>query len=181
MRRPHDFYPTPAWATEILVSRGITIHREHTILEPCHGKGAITNVLQQHGIKKVITNDIALSSGTDYKLDARYPGNWNYFHMEVGKLPITDWVITNPPFTDAIDIVKQSYHSANIGIAMLLRLSFLEPVNSRIEFLDNFPPTKLLILPRISFTGNGKTDSVTCGWLIWEKHYPTHAIKVVRK
>jgi hypothetical protein len=29
--------------------------------------------------------------------------------------------------------------------------------------------SKLIVLPRISFTGNGKTDSVTCGWFIWIK------------
>jgi hypothetical protein len=38
----------------------------------------------------------------------------------------------------------------------------------------------MLILPRISFTGDGKTDSVTVAWVIWDKSGESW-IKVVPK
>ena len=52
-------------------------------------------------------------------------------------------------------------------MAFLLRLSFLEPTLTRREFLRANPPKRVIVLPRISFTGDGRTDSVTCAWLIW--------------
>ena len=29
------------------------------------------------------------------------------------------------------------------------------------------PPAKVLSLPRVSFTGDGATDSAPCWWMIW--------------
>jgi hypothetical protein len=53
-------------------------------------------------------------------------------------------------------------------VAMLLRLSFLEPTRERGPWLAKNPPDLVIVLPRISFTGDGKTDSVTCAWMIWD-------------
>lgn len=59
--------------------------------------------------------------------------------------------------------------AAIVGVAMLLRLSYLEPTKDRGHWLNDHPPTQMIVLPRISFTGDGKTDSVTCAWMIWHK------------
>ena len=47
-------------------------------------------------------------------------------------------------------------------------------------WLNEHPPTTLIVLPRISFTGNGKTDSVTCAWMVWEKNAITQRIIVAK-
>jgi hypothetical protein len=52
---------------------------------------------------------------------------------------------------------------------MFLRLSYLEPVRNRGAWLAAHPPTGLIVLPRISFTGDGQTDTVTCAWMVWDK------------
>jgi len=63
-------------------------------------------------------------------------------------------------------------------VAMLLRLSFLEPtakVNPRGPWLAECPPSRLIVLPRCSYTGDGRTDSVTTAWMIWLRGDARHA------
>lgn len=160
MRRKNDFYPTPEFATETLL-RHVPI--AGTIFEPCVGDHAIARILERRG--KVITNDIDPSHDSWFQLDAAAPKSWtDHFHSLR-----SDWVVTNPPFNQAAHIVPLAYEHAREGAAMLLRLSYLEPVENRGTWLNEHPPTILIVLPRISFTGDGKTDNVTCAWMIWDK------------
>lgn len=161
MRRQNDFYPTPAWATEELLKR---ISVRGTILECCAGDGAIADVMSREIDSQlasaVWTNDIDGSRNCHFTFDASIA--WPLDR-------VADWVITNPPFNSAAKIVPLAYEHAALGIAMLLRLSFLEPVEDRGAWLNEHPPTSMIVLPRISFTGDGNTDSVTCAWMVWEK------------
>lgn len=104
-----------------------------------------------------------MHSKADYTADVSKPEVWSTFPRGA------HWVVSNPPFNQAPLIVPLAWAYAEIGIAMLLRLSFLEPVKNRGLWLNQCPPTELIVLPRISFTGDGKTDSVTCAWMIWRK------------
>jgi hypothetical protein len=47
------------------------------------------------------------------------------------------------------------------------------------RWLAEHPPTKLIVLPRISFTGDGKTDSVTCAWYVWERGEHVQSLEIV--
>lgn len=162
MRRKNDFYPTPAWATEELIRR-VPIYGG--ILECCAGDGAIADVLASMSGVKVWRNDIdPTMPRLDFMADAAESDSWDLFHQ--GDF---DWTVTNPPFNQAAQIVPLAYEHSIFGIAILLRLSFLEPVEDRGAWLNEHPPTTLIVLPRISFTGDGKTDSVTCAWMVWEK------------
>lgn len=161
MRRHNDFYPTPEWATYELVKRFSVSGR---IVECCSGDGAISRVLSALPDTDVRTNDI------DPKRCARrHDDATASYYWEQERQDGIDWVITNPPFSVSHLIVPQAYEWANAGIAMLLRLSWLEPCLNRLPFLEVHPPTDLIVLPRISFTGDGKTDSVTCAWMVWDK------------
>lgn len=161
MRRNHDFYPTPAWATEELIRR-VGIYGG--ILECCAGDGAMANVLETMSGVKVWRNDVIdTMPRLTHQFDATRRDRWDSLDMRC------DWIITNPPFNQAAQIVPLAYENAAIGIAMLLRLSYLEPVEDRGEWLNQYPPTQLIVLPRISFTGDSKTDSVTCAWMVWKK------------
>lgn len=161
MRRKMDWYPTPDWATEELLRR-VPIMGD--ILEPCIGDGAMARVLDRRGV--VYGNDIDRSRTASFYGDATDRDLWQMIKDAMGRI---DWVVTNPPFNVAAKIIPLAYEYAFEGIAMMLRLSYLEPTEERGAWLNAYPPTSMIVLPRISFTGNGKTDNVTCAWMIWDK------------
>lgn len=164
MRRANDFYPTPAWATEELLRR---VEIRGSVIECCAGANDIARALHCPNASRLLwTNDIDLERYHPSHFDAADKHGWMDFRREHGDM---EWVVTNPPFNAAAQIVPLAYGFASAGIAMLLRLSFLEPVEDRGAWLNYHPPTSMIVLPRISFTGNGKTDSVTCAWMVWKK------------
>jgi hypothetical protein len=161
MRRAWDAYFTPTSAVHALMER-IDL-RDRSVLEPCAGDGAVVRPISEVcGL--VRTNDLNPSMKADTCADATDPAWWR-------NQPPVDWVISNPPFSVAADIVPLAHQKAVCGVAMLLRLSYLEPCENRAAWLAKHPPTGLIVLPRISFTGDGKTDNVTCAWMVWM--YPT--------
>lgn len=163
MRRKNDQYFTPRWATEELL-RHIEVRPTHSVLEPCVGDGAISNVLREK-TSSVYTNDIDEHMWASYHEDAASPDFWKVYGQNY------DWIISNPPFSLAIEIVSQAVAASIWGTAMLLRLSFLEPTLDRGPWLAENPPDQIIVLPRISFTGDGKTDSVTTAWFIWQPEW----------
>lgn len=171
-RRENDFYPTPATETRRLIKQCPFING--AILECCAGAGDISDVLKTIDGSIVLTNDIDPLRDTDFHEDVSTDFGWRFVDQSF------DWIVTNPPFNIAPSIVPLAYRYANIGIAMLLRLSFLEPCLNRVDFLSEHPPTKLIVCPRVSFTGDGKTDSVTCAWMIWDKRVSDSSIVIAR-
>lgn len=152
-RRVNDFYPTPGRATELLLEYCPELLRTGKVLEPCAGDGAISNVLQQF-FDEVGTADIDPQWNCDVTADAKTITT----HSRA--------VITNPPFCEAFEIVR-NFVEQDLPSAFLLRLSFLEPTEKRGPWLKEFAPDGIISLPRISFTGDGKTDSVSCAWMVW--------------
>jgi hypothetical protein len=166
MRRANDFYPTPAWATDLLLQQAGLCG--DLCAELCCGNNDITRQLRASGrFSRVLTNDLDKTRDSDTHYDAARRMTYSRYADLGWAMPC--WVVTNPPFNAAAQIVPLAYDFATIGIAMLLRLSFLEPVEDRGAWLNEHPPTSMIVLPRISFTGDGKTDSVTCAWMVWEK------------
>ncbi len=163
MRRRLDQYFTPEFATKVLLH--YNPHIGGQILECCSGDDAITKVLFRHcaatGLPyEIRTNDIDPGMPSSEHWDAADGSKQNWGRP--------NWIVSNPPFNGAEAIVPAAFSSASDGIAMLLRISFLEPCKGRSRFMAEFPPTQLVVLPRISFTGDGKTDNVTCAWFIWD-------------
>ena len=165
MRRANDFYPTPAALTAVLLERVSQIGG--TAVEPCAGDGAMADALRRSGrLTGIRTNDILTGYGCTMTSDARAPDAavWQ---------ADADWVITNPPFTWAGDILANAWACAGRGVAMLLRLTFLEPTVARAELLQQLAPclSDVIIFgqPRPSFTDDRRTDSVTTAWLVWQK------------
>lgn len=167
-RRKWDFYETNYNAVLALRSR-VPIHG--VVYEPCNGLGAISR--QFLDCVDVVTNDInpemnAQTTGPAENID------WNSIrrkHQTAFSTP-PPWIVTNPPFGTALNIVRPAVESG-LSCAFLLRLSFLEPTrdpkdtNYRGEWLNEHQPSGIIVLPRYSYTGDGKTDSVTSAWLIW--------------
>lgn len=200
-RRQFDFYPTPRWQTDHLLGR-IDLHacecfngyepferawqlwpnplghmfwcadgRPPRILEPCVGEGHITNAIRARYPNAVIlTNDIDPRHRADTTEDATQQSFWENNALGYGRL---DWVITNPPFSDAFAILRQAFEAATIGVAFLLRVTWLEPPKSaenqnKARWLAEHPPTAQFILERTSYDGAGQ-DSATSAWFVWLK------------
>lgn len=164
-RRAFDFYPTPRWATETLLAELPELAHARA-LECCSGQGDLSEPLKRSGAA-VITNDVNPHVDADFHLNARDPHAWK-------SLPAVDYVVTNPPFAEAMEILRHAYAHANVGVAFLLRLSFAEPTEERGIWLAEQPISRLIVIPRISFTGDGKTDNVTTAWFVWHKPARLH-------
>jgi hypothetical protein len=149
-RRPLDAYMTPEHYIRCLLDR---VPIGGTVFEPCAGDGAIARFFPGCD-----TNDIDPDRKADYHFDAAEPwpldGAW-------------DWIVTNPPFSDAFEVWQQAMVGGGAGVAMLFRISFFEPTQERAELLNACPPDSLIYLPRYSFTLNGKSDMSTCCWGVW--------------
>lgn len=162
MRHLHDFYETPAWQTLALLHHQPDIGG--VVLDPCVGTGSIARCLRaQSG--SIITNDWDTLRPAHQHLDASGPG----LYVQAGRV---DWVVTNPPYTMplCLDIVARAVREARVGVAMLLRITFREPTRHRHPrgpWLAQHPVSRVLTLPRYSYTGDGRTDSTTTEWVIW--------------
>ena len=162
-RRDLDFYETPAYYVETLIKRAGILPTSR-VFEPCAGDGAIA----WHFEGRCWTNDIDFRRNTNYHFDAA--DEWPVLDPGWG------WIISNPPFKQALPIVERAVERA-ANIAMLLRISFLEPTKQREQFLLKRPPSGIIYLPRHSFTGNGKSDMSTVAWMLWNYRL-TPAIQV---
>jgi hypothetical protein len=157
-RLPLDAYMTPPHYIAALLAE-VNIHG--IVYEPCVGDGAIANALRAlPSVRRVVTNDIDKRCKADTHFDAAHAASVGSFN----------WAVTNPPFSEEYEILQATLVCAT-NIAFLARLSFLEPTEERAGFLEEHPPTQMIVLPRYSFRNNdaGKrqTDNVTCAWLVW--------------
>ena len=181
-RNPLDLYETPKWMTDYLLKEwllakwGRNLTREnkegrlYTVFEPCSGTGSIATVLEEFGFWLVQRNDINPAMPGIYSAkDTAKEETWKELFPEP-RFQL-DYVISNPPYSTSEDCFKIITHArryARFGMAMLLRISWLEPTMLRSDWLVANPPDTVLVLPRWSFKQNGATDSVTCAWMIWD-------------
>lgn len=166
-RHPLNFYESPSWFTTELLRH---VKLSGVIGEPCVGYGAIASLLRiWPNTDSLWTNDIDPNKEADYHLDATLSQSWDSF-------PECDWICTNPPYSDfAAPIIKNAYHKARVGVAAFLLTSFLEPCDDRADFLQQHPPSLVLIMPRYCFRKDKKgkrwaTDNITISCFVWDKH-----------
>ncbi|OYD86759.1 hypothetical protein CDG77_33240 [Nostoc sp. 'Peltigera membranacea cyanobiont' 213] len=165
-RHPLNFYESPSWFTTELLRH---VPLSGVIGEPCVGHRAIASLLSVWPYtKQMWTNDIDPHKSADYHLDATLSDSWD-------SLPECDWICTNPPYSEfAAPIIKNAYQKARIGVAAFLLTSFLEPCDDRADFLQQHPPSLVLILPRFCFRKDKKgkrwaTDNITISCFVWDK------------
>jgi hypothetical protein len=184
-RRDHDAYYTfdPRYTLGLLAENlsiewpfpFVELDRSFDVLEPCVGDGGISKVLRDvryassfngRNPFRVHTSDIVPGLG-DFTGDASKRATWDQF-------PEVDWIITNPPYSAKllIPIIENalSCGKARAGVAMFLRLSYLEPCHNRAHLHRDFKPDQCIVMPRLSFTQDGGKDQVTCAWFVWDFH-----------
>ena len=156
-----NFYPTPAWGTIALLHH-VTFHG--SILEPCCGKGAMSEeLIRQYGPDRVMSSD---------KYDYGYGEVKDFFDIQKPY----DNVVTNPPYNIAEDILYHALHISNKKVALLLRLAFLEGQKRYYKIFQYHPPSEVLVFSeRLSMYPDGypvKSGGTTSyGWFIWEKRH----------
>lgn len=83
------------------------------------------------------------------------------------------WIVTNPPYNQALEFAEKSIKLASEGVALFLKLTFLEGL-SRYKFFQETPPTFVYVYSsRRACAPNGvfgEASSAACyAWFIWDK------------
>ena len=143
-RNQHDFYPTPSYAVQSLLDK----EKFTDVWECACGDGAICKVLNANNIKNIGTDLIDYGSGYQSGVD---------FLLEQKLL--APEIITNPPFSLALEFTEKALDLGVKKLAILVRLQFLEGVK-RGELFKVHPPKNIYVFSkRLSFNVSGEFQS----------------------
>lgn len=174
-----DYYVTPPWAIRDFLrawdrDTGIVTKlakREALTLDPCAGgdkENAMSYplVLEESGISPVTI---------DIREDSRATIIADYLQTDVEAK--FDFIITNPPFNLAMEIIKKSLSDCVEGgfVVMLLRLNFYGAQSRAKWFTENMPELCYVHSRRLGFNPAypNKTDSIEYMHAVWRKgHHP---------
>jgi hypothetical protein len=156
-RKESDFYETPYSLTRELLK---VEKFNGTILEPACGNYAISKILSEYGYKEVRSCDLRMG--------------FDFFKQVLSH----DNIITNPPYSKAMEFILKAKQIARKKIIMLLPLTYLHG-QERFErvFKDkNFPLRRVYVFTRYPMLGealreDGKfhTGMQVYAWFVWEK------------
>lgn len=166
-----DYYVTPVDKIKDFIDEIIQYEDDifdGLILDPASGGDSkhpmsYPEALRQCGFTNIKTIDIREDSLAETK--------GNYLTMELNYKP--NLIITNPPFLIARDIIEKALKDVNDNgfVVMLLRLNFFGGKLRR-DLWDNHMPKYCFVHNRrMSFTDDGKTDSVEYMHAVWQKGY----------
>lgn len=151
------------------------------ILDPCAGGDSshpmsYPEALAQVGVDRenIVTVDIRKDSLADIRED----------YLEIESPGDFDVIITNPPFNLARAIIEKALESVNDGgfVIMLLRLNYFGGQLRKDMWDKQMPKYAFVHNRRISFTDDGKTDSIEYMHCVWQKgFYPEFTkLKVIQ-
>jgi hypothetical protein len=166
-----EFYPTPAWCVRRLFE---AFHPPagHWC-EPFAGDGAIVravNARRSDVTWDVVEHDVRHKSLLEATADNVRESYWmDYFACGPVLGTEYDVVITNPPFSRALDFLEGERAATNPDastvVILLLSLGFFG-AQERAAFFQLHMPDLYILPNRPSFTGSG-SDSVTYAWFVW--------------
>lgn len=174
-RKANDYYTTPVKDIVTFLKELIFVEPDIfnvpnvRILDPCAG-GDCNSVMSYptalsligFPTKNISTMDIREDSGADTITD---------YLEAASSIRKPDIIITNPPFALALPIIKKALYEVISGgyVIMLLRLNYFGS-QSRFPFWkENLPKYCFVHHKRISFTPDGKTDSIEYMHVVWQK------------
>lgn len=156
-RKQTDFYETPYSLTRKFLDVE-KFDKSLSVCEPACGKGAITKVLNEYWDKDLITS---------YDQEVNFlweTGNYNS-------------VITNPPYTTALQFIDRAKRVATEKFAFLLPLSYLHGKQRYDEIYSDreYGLKKVYVFTRYPMLGeklreDGKyrTGMMVYAWFVWE-------------
>lgn len=181
-RDPLDRYYTPDSKAALLTDVVGPRLKGLSVWEPCVGGGSVANAVERWA-------DTVFTSDIDFEVAAQFYGDFFDLADLLGTEPPygADWIITNPPYFCAAAMVRRSLEVAHRGVAMLLRLTFLEGCRDREDILATTPLSDLIHLGRVAFEGPAgelvrmgrqSSDQVPSAWFVWDKQAP-HANTII--
>ena len=166
-----DYYVTPVNAIRRFLKQFYDDYYDavycEEILDPCAGGDnnntmSYPEALSSFTESGILTIDIREDSGAEVKGD--------YLKMGIHN---RDMIITNPPFAIAEQIIEKALKDVkDYGfVVMLLRLNFLGGKARQEGFWSRVGlPDSIYVHPkRMSFTDDGKTDSIEYAHFVWVK------------
>lgn len=146
------------------------------VLDPCAGDCRMAEIVTEKTPAWVYTADLSSKFGVDRdKFDATVRSDWEAFIRDLIDEEELAWTITNPPFNQAYLILPLAWEFSKVGVAFLLRLSWLEPCANRADWMKEHADhlTNVIVFnPRPQFredTNGG--DQVTVAWFVWRKDF----------
>lgn len=137
-------------------------------LDPCAGGDKTHLMSYPEVIKKEFNPEIIKT--LDIREDSLAEKKGDYLTTKI-KENYYDVIITNPPFNIAREIIEKALEDVkeNGYVVMLLRLNFFGS-NQRFDFWEKQLPTWAYVHHRrMSFTDDGKTDSIEYMHAVWQK------------
>ena len=173
VRNGNDYYTTPVKSIVDFIDAFNQVENvfqeDISILDPSAGGDAINPMSYPTALSHM---GISLSNLTtiDIREDSLAEIKGNFLELDQGEY---DVVITNPPFHLAKEFVQHSLkHTKENGfVIMLLRLNFFETKSRKPFFEKQMPKYAFVHHKRMSFTGDGKSDSVAYMHCVWQKGY----------
>jgi hypothetical protein len=168
-REPKDSledFPTPPWATRALCKfllERCLIWPGMVVREPAANRGHMARALGEY-FSRVIASDVA-DYGAGFPLDD---------FLMPGDLETADWTITNPPFRLAEEFLFRALQTTGLGVALLVRTSFLEGIGRHERVFSEAAPNFILqfservVMHKGRLSKDGSTATAYC-WMIWIK------------
>lgn len=165
-RKKYDYYVTPIDDIQLFLKHfkketGIKLG-DIDILDPCAWWD------ENHPMSYPVALNVDNVITIDIREDSRADVIDNYFEYSVWKFNL---VISNPPFNQAIEFIKKWLEDCKEWgyVVMLLRLNFFGSKKRFKFFQGNMPKYCFIHHKRMSFTPDGKTDSIEYAHFVWKK------------
>lgn len=166
-----DYFPTPPWATRAFLTHVLPavgdLAPAQTAWEPACGEGHIAEVLAEQ-FQTVLATDIH---------DYGYGAIADFLTTEPPLGFKADWIITNPPFNEKAEaFVLRALGLAQCGVAMFLRLQWLETIGRYERIFKPYPPALIAQfaerVPLCKGRWNPEGDTATAYlWIVWRKNH----------
>ncbi|ACL61078.1 type I restriction-modification system subunit M [Methylobacterium nodulans] len=160
-----DFFPTPPWATralcELLRERGVPIGGQQ-VWDPACGEGHMAGPLADY-FRHVEASDV-FDYGRGYRVTD--------FLDPAGHADRPDWIITNPPFSTSLEFALIALPLARVGVALLVRTSWLEGGERYAKLFGPTPPSLVAqFCERVPMTRGrwdpAATTATSYTWVVW--------------
>ena len=171
-----QLFPTPPWATRAPIEQELLLRGwvapGMTAWDPCCGLGHMAIPLGEY-FEQVFASDVH-----DWGYGDRHGLDFTF--ATAADLPFisVDWIIANPPFTLAEAFLEKALSLASVGVAMFVRLQWLEG-GDRYWKVWSGPNRAHLIMPFaervacIEGVWDPEASSATAYmWVVWMKDAP---------
>lgn len=165
-----DDFPTPPWATRallehVLIPRGFVTPFQ-TCWEPACNRGYMAEPLREY-FRRVYATDIH-----HYGYDSVHAVQ-DFLGRDLAPDTV-DWIITNPPFRLALEFALRALDLAQLGVAILVRGSWIEGAERHARLFSQHPPTIIApFVERVAMVRgklNLRASSATAySWFVWFK------------